>query len=169
MNDHRMTTHGAVFDVALFAAGGEVDGDDDVFAAGIADVAGFVIHGLGVGVQGAGIRSQVYGSLLGLPTIDVQVDAAIWVERDAFSDQFVALLGFAGGVPAFADFTLGVDDAMPGHVVRFVEGTECIADLSRGVWKASDAGDLAIGCHFAGGNAADGGVDFLVTCGGHGC
>jgi hypothetical protein len=38
-----VATDGAVFDVLLFGAGGEVDGDDDALAAGGAGISGFVL------------------------------------------------------------------------------------------------------------------------------
>ncbi len=39
-----MAADGAIFDVALPRAGGQVDRDYDLFAAGVADVGGFVLH-----------------------------------------------------------------------------------------------------------------------------
>lgn len=45
VNDVGVAANGAVFDVILRAAGGKVDGDDNFFAARVADVAGFIVHG----------------------------------------------------------------------------------------------------------------------------
>ena len=44
-NDVGAAADGAIFDVLLLVALGDVDGDDDLFAAGAAEVGGFVVHG----------------------------------------------------------------------------------------------------------------------------
>ncbi len=106
------------------------------------------------------------------PQVDVQVDAQLFADDDAFFAQDLALA--LGAVLAIdnADPALAVDDSLPGDigiggiVIFIFQGVEGIADGAGRTGSSEHLSDTAVAGHLAARNTTDHGVYLLVEIGG---
>lgn len=89
---------------------------------------------------------------VGVPPIAAEVDSSCEIEDDVFCFQHGPLQALGARVAPLADFSLGVDHAMPGDILALVptQGKEGVAHLAGMTWLAGKGRDLAIGGDAAG-------------------
>ena len=99
---------------------------------------------------------------LRLPEILCERDFAVLVEGNAFFFQQDPLQVYKIRITATADFTFGIDDAVPRQSI-IIQYTECITHLAGMSRDTGQFGNLAVGGYTATGDFLYSGVNLLVT------